>query len=54
MFNALWEFLFCPIHGIFRPEMWPLVVIVLAHARLYWKQLWKKKGCTNESTNESS
>ena len=26
MFNNLYEFFLCPVHGIFRPEMWPLFV----------------------------
>jgi hypothetical protein len=23
--SGLWEFFFCPVCGIFRPELWPLI-----------------------------
>ena len=30
MLVTLWDLLFCPIHGILRPETWPLIHTFLA------------------------
>ena len=38
--NDLTEFLFCPMHGIFRPQIWPFVGVCLSGVVFYWKRIW--------------
>ena len=28
--NAIWEALFCPVHGIFRVDNWPIITASVA------------------------
>ena len=37
MFNAIWEFFFCPQHGILI-QCWYMIPLVFAALCAYWKQ----------------
>ena len=42
MFTAIYEFLFCPQHGLFAPANWVFIIPVLSGAWMFVKRLWSK------------
>lgn len=40
--NQIYEFLFCPIHGILRPANWIFIAPGAAGAIGYGRNLWDK------------
>ncbi len=39
MFAELFEFLFCPVHGALRPDIWPILGMFLNYLRDCWATL---------------
>ena len=37
--NEIWEFFFCPVHGILRPQVWQFLPAVAAGATLVVRRI---------------
>jgi hypothetical protein len=41
-FQAIYEFFFCPIHGILRPMNWPFIIPAISAISLGVKTYWSR------------
>lgn len=42
MFTAIYEFLFCPQHGLFAPANLAFILPTLSAAGMYVRRIWSK------------
>jgi hypothetical protein len=42
MLNDITEFLFCPVHGVFAPTRWPVIVPVVSAGVMFIRQCLRR------------
>lgn len=38
--NQIWEFFFCPYHGIFRPDNWSMILSSFTQLQIGLENFW--------------